>query len=154
MHVFLEQHFEVSVQFFVELLIEPLPSKQRDETCNRNPQVSHFSQLVADTTIAPRPGTRYHGFMQDIAIQKAHELPADARQAVERMLGRNLEEDEEISIMALSPHQAPAGQARLALAHQLEARMNQTAGRIRNIPDETQEEAINEAVDYVRSHPQ
>jgi hypothetical protein len=92
--------------------------------------------------------------MQDIAIQKARELPTDTRRSVEQLLGRNLQDDEEVSIMALSPHRAPAGQPRLALASQLEERVNQTVGRIRNTPDETQEEAINEAVDYVRSHPQ
>jgi hypothetical protein len=92
--------------------------------------------------------------MQDIAIHKAHELPADTRQVVERVLGRNLQDDEEVSIMALSPHEAPIGEARLALAGQLEQRMNQTARRVRNTPDETQEQAISEAVDHVRSHPQ
>jgi hypothetical protein len=92
--------------------------------------------------------------MQDIAIHKAHELSADTRQVVERVLGRSLQEDEEVSIMALFPHEAPTGQARLAVAGQLEERMNQTAHRVCNIPEEMQEEAINEAVDHVRSHPE
>jgi ElaB/YqjD/DUF883 family membrane-anchored ribosome-binding protein len=92
--------------------------------------------------------------MQDIVIHKAHELSPDARQLVERVLGRVLHGDEEVSIMAFSPHVAPAGESRQALARQLEARMNKTAARIGDTPDEQQEEAIDAAVNYVRSHPQ
>ena len=92
--------------------------------------------------------------MQDIAIHKAHELPVDARQMIERVLGRSLREDEEVSIMALSPHAAPTGEARQMLARQLEERMNKTAGRVHSISDEDQEETINEALDHVTSHPQ
>ncbi|MGH9451607.1 MAG: hypothetical protein ACRD11_13890 [Terriglobia bacterium] len=90
--------------------------------------------------------------MQNIVIQKVHELSADARQAVERVLGRTLREEEEVSIMAFSPHDAPDGPDRQALARKLEQRMKKTANRVKNVPDEQVEEVINEAVDHVRSH--
>ena len=89
--------------------------------------------------------------MQNIAIQKANELPPDARRAVEQVLGRPLEQDEEVSIMAFSPHEAPTGETRQALARQLEDRIARTAERVRNIPEEEQEAAIDEAVNHVRS---
>jgi hypothetical protein len=89
--------------------------------------------------------------MQDVVIHKAQELPPDARQAVERVLGRSLQENKEVSIMALSPHQSPTGESRRALACQLEERMNKTAEVVRDVPDGEQEAAIEEAVDSVRS---
>jgi hypothetical protein len=91
--------------------------------------------------------------MQDIAIHKAQELPPDTRQAVERVLGRILEENEEVSIMVLSAHEPPTGESRQTLARQLEERMKKTADRVRSIPDDEQEAAIDEAVHHVRSHP-
>jgi len=88
--------------------------------------------------------------MGNIAIQKANELPSDARRVVERVLGRVLEPDEEVSIMAFSPHAAPSGEARQELARQLEDRITRTADSVREVPDEEQEAAINEALDHVR----
>jgi hypothetical protein len=91
--------------------------------------------------------------MGDIAIHKANELPSDARRAVERALGRALEPDEEVSIMALSPHDAPTGEARQKLARQLEERIARTAESVRHVPDDEQEAAINEALNHVRANP-
>ena len=84
--------------------------------------------------------------MGNIAIHKACELPADARRVVERVLGRALESDEEVSIMAFSPHNAPIGEARQHLAHHLEERIARTAESVRDIPDGEQEAVIDEAV--------
>lgn len=92
--------------------------------------------------------------MQNIAIHKAHELSSEARQAVERVLGRVLQEDEEVSIMAFSSHEAPTGEARQILARKIEERINKTAARVKDIPDKELEEAIKEATNHVRSHPQ
>ena len=89
--------------------------------------------------------------MANIAIQKADELPTEARRAVEQVLGRALEHEEEVSIMALSPHEAPTGEARQALARQLHDRIAKTAERVRDISAEEQEAAIDEAVNHVRS---
>jgi L-lactate utilization protein LutC len=91
--------------------------------------------------------------MQNIAIHKAQELPADARQAVERVLGRPLREEEEVSIMALSSHEAPMGDERQAVARNLEQRIKKTAKRVKDVADDQLEEVINQAVDHVRSHP-
>ncbi len=96
---------------------------------------------------------RREGSMQNIVIQKVHERSADARQAVERALGRTLLEEEEVSIMAFAPHDAPGGPDRQAFAGKLEQRIRKTANRVKNVPDEQIEEVINEAVDHVRSHP-
>lgn len=89
--------------------------------------------------------------MENIAIHKANELPSDARRAVEEVLGRVLEHDEEVSIMAFPAHAAPAEHARRALARQLKDRTTETAERVRDVPDEEQEAVIDEAVKHVRS---
>ena len=91
--------------------------------------------------------------MGNIAIHGANELPSDARLAVERVLGRALQPDEEVSIMALSPHDAPTGEARQHLARQLEDRIIRTADSARHGPDDEQEAAINDAVSHVRANP-
>jgi hypothetical protein len=91
--------------------------------------------------------------MGDIAIHKANELPSDARRAVERVLGRVLEPDEEVSIMAFSPHDAPTGEVRQKLARQLEDRITRTAESVRHVPDDEQEAAIDEALKHVRAKP-
>lgn len=92
--------------------------------------------------------------MENIAIQRADELSSDARRAVEQVLGRALDHDEEVSIMAFSPHAAPTGEARQASGRQLEDRINKTAERVREVSPEEQDAAIDEAVNHVRSHPQ
>ncbi|MFZ0961509.1 MAG: hypothetical protein WAO35_11450 [Terriglobia bacterium] len=91
--------------------------------------------------------------MGNIAIHKADELPSDARRAVERVLGRVLEPDDEVSIMAFSPHDAPTGEARQQLARQLEDRITRTAASVRHIPEDEQEAAIDDAVNHVRANP-
>ncbi len=91
--------------------------------------------------------------MGDIAIHKANELPSEARHAVERVLGRVLEPDEEVSIMAFSPHNAPTGEARQKLARQLEDRITRTAESVRQVPDDEQEAAIDDALHHVRANP-
>jgi hypothetical protein len=91
--------------------------------------------------------------MGNIAIHKADELPSDARRVVERVLGRVLEPDEEVSIMAFSPHDAPTGEARQKLARQLQDRITRTAESVRHIPDDEQEAAIDDALSHVRANP-
>jgi len=72
---------------------------------------------------------------------------------VERVLGRALEPDDEVSIMAFSPHPAPTGDARKHLARQLEDRLRATAESVRHVPEDEQEAAIDEALSHVRSNP-
>ncbi len=91
--------------------------------------------------------------MQNISIQKAGQLPPEARRAVERLLGRPLQAEEEVSVMALLPHEAPMGPEKEAIARRLAKRIKTTAERARDVSEEIQEEIINEAVKQVRSRP-
>ena len=92
--------------------------------------------------------------MQNISIQKASQLPPEAKRAVERLLGRPLEAEEEVSVMALLPHEAPMGEEKAAIARRLAERIKTTAERARGVPEEVQEEIIDEAVKRVHSRPQ
>jgi hypothetical protein len=91
--------------------------------------------------------------MGNIAIHRANELPSDARRVVERVLGRVLNPDEEVSIMAFSPHNAPTGEVRQKLARQLQDRITRTAESVRGVPDDQQEAVIDDAVSHVRANP-
>lgn len=90
--------------------------------------------------------------MQNIAIHKVQELSADARQIVEQVLGRPLQDDEEVSIMAVAPHDDPKGSDRQLLARKLEQRIKKTAKRAQSLPEDQVEEIVNEALDYARLH--
>ena len=92
--------------------------------------------------------------MQNVAIHKARELSPETRMVVENELGRPLREDEEVTIMAFAPHDAPSGESHRELARRLEETINKTAERVRNVAGDELEDAINEAVHHVRSHPQ
>ncbi len=91
--------------------------------------------------------------MGNIAIHKADELPSEARRVVESVLGRVLKPDEEVSIMAFSPHDAPTGEARQKIARQLQDRITRTAESVRHVPDDEQEAAIDDALNHVRANP-
>ena len=52
--------------------------------------------------------------------------------------------------MAFSPHVAPTGETRQELARQLEDRITKTSESVRDVPDEEQEAAIDEALNHVR----
>jgi hypothetical protein len=89
------------------------------------------------------------------SIHKARDLPADLRRAAEALLGRNLQEDESISVRAFkgdTVKQAPTGEARAEAFRRLSARIEQTAARAQGVPEANIDAAISEAVDYVRHH--
>jgi L-lactate utilization protein LutC len=69
-----------------------------------------------------------------------------------RLLGRPLEPEEHISVMAYRPHEPPAGTARAELADRLKERIDQTTARLKDVPEAELDELIDEAVDHVRHH--
>ena len=50
--------------------------------------------------------------MENVSIHWARDLPASTRSAIEGLLGRNLRDDEEVSVMSLASHPAPSGDER------------------------------------------
>jgi len=104
---------------------------------------------VPNTTgILERPGAP----MPSSVLHKASDLPPDIREAVVRLLGRQLKPEEHISVMAYEPHAAPTGADRTELAVHLKDRIAKTAAKMKDVPEDELDELIDEAVDHVRHH--
>jgi len=92
--------------------------------------------------------------MQDsVSIHKACDLSPDLRRAVEALLGRDLQEDENISVRAFRGNiikSAPKGKSREEAFGRLRTRIDETARRAHGVPEEEIDAAIDEAADYVR----
>ena len=88
--------------------------------------------------------------MQNVSIQKAGELPEIVKSAVERLLGRSVAPDEQISIVALPPQQVPPAEDRAQAARGLEALLNRRAEKVRALPEDVIDAAIDEAANHVR----
>lgn len=87
--------------------------------------------------------------MQDLSIHKTRELPASAKEVLEKLLGRQLADDEEISIWASRPHEAPVGEARKAAWRQLDRHLDHMASKTGGEAGEL-EELADEESDRVR----
>jgi hypothetical protein len=90
--------------------------------------------------------------MRDGALRKVTELSADARHAMESMLGRPLREDEAVSVNVYEP--APRGAVRQEISRRLRERIDKTVQRVEGVPEAEIDAAIDEAVYHVRHHPE
>ena len=88
--------------------------------------------------------------MRNVSIQKASELAAAAKSAVEQLFGRPVAPDEEISVVAVPPQRAPSSENRAAVARNLEAFLNRRAEKVSGIPEEEIDGAVDEALHFVR----
>jgi hypothetical protein len=88
--------------------------------------------------------------MQNVSIQKASELAPRVKSAVEQLLGRPIDADEEVSIVAVPPQQVPPSGNRAAVAQSLEAFLNRRAEKTRDVSDREIDAAVDEAVDHAR----
>jgi hypothetical protein len=87
--------------------------------------------------------------MHDLSIHRSRDLSADAKLTVERMLGRRLDDDEEVIIRALRPHEPPQGEAREQAWNRLAERMDLIAGKT-SLPEEEREALVDSVVDETR----
>ncbi len=90
--------------------------------------------------------------MSSSALHKAKELSADIRQAVETLVGRPVEPEEHVIVMAYRPHKAPTGAERTELARGLQERIDKTADQLKDVPEAELDPLIDDAVDDVRHH--
>jgi hypothetical protein len=89
-------------------------------------------------------------FMRSVLIHKANELKPQTRAAVEAELGRSLKDDEDVSIMAFSPHEAPTGEARREAGQKLEEYFKRIDSCSSKVTDEEAESALGESIKKVR----
>ena len=88
--------------------------------------------------------------MQSISTHKASELPLTVRAAVEELLGRTVEADEEITVVATPRQDVEPSESRAAIARKLEDLLNLRAAKVKDVPDQELDDAIDEAIDHVR----
>ena len=88
--------------------------------------------------------------MQNISIQKAEFLSAEVKSALESLLGRPLEEGEEISVLAFRSHKAPQAAVRQELGERLTDMMDTMAQRVQQAPDEELDEILDDAMRSAR----
>ena len=67
--------------------------------------------------------------MENVSIHWARDLPASTRSAIEGLLGRNLRDDEEVSVMSLDSHPAPSGDERHLIAGRLRGALDRLADK-------------------------
>ncbi len=79
--------------------------------------------------------------MQDLITEKAAKLPPEFRAAAERLLGRALDDDEEITLMAFPRHEA---------ARRLDQYSRKMTERVSDISDQELEDTLDEAMRHVR----
>lgn len=88
--------------------------------------------------------------MQNVSIQRAGDLPAALRAAVEQLLGRAIAADEEVSVSAVPPQHGLPLADRKAMARQLEDFLDRRAEKVKDLPEEEMDLAIDEAAHHVR----
>ncbi|MGD0324948.1 MAG: hypothetical protein ABSD45_14555 [Terriglobia bacterium] len=90
------------------------------------------------------------GIMQNATINWARDLAAPVKAAIENLLGRPLQDDEQVSVRAYRCHEAPRGEARREAARRLEEHLDRMAGKVRDVSQPEMEAAIDEALEQVR----
>ena len=88
--------------------------------------------------------------MRNVSSQKAGDLPQGVKSAVEQLLGRSIDADEEVSVVAVPPQPIPPAGNRAAVAQELEDLLNRRARKVANVPDKEIDGAVDAAVDHVR----
>ena len=72
------------------------------------------------------------------------------KSAIEQLLGRPIEVDEEVSVAAIPQRQVPPSEDRAVFVRKLEAFLNRRAEKIGDVSSDEINGAIDEAVDQVR----
>jgi len=88
--------------------------------------------------------------MPNVRIHKAGQLRPQTRSVIEAELGRALAEDEDVTIMAFSPHEAPAGKARRDAARKLEETLRRADRKGKGTSSAEVASALNEALRRAR----
>ncbi|MCH8048159.1 MAG: hypothetical protein IID44_31075 [Planctomycetes bacterium] len=89
--------------------------------------------------------------MSDVQIQKASDLTVDARAWLQGLFGRDLDDEERVSIRILPAEQDQA--KRREAFGRLTKVMDRMAEKAKDIPEEELEALIDEAMDHVRPQP-
>lgn len=88
--------------------------------------------------------------MENVSIHWARDLPASARSAIEELLGRDLRDDEEVSVMSLCSLPAPSGDERRLSAERLKGTLDRLADKAGDVGGDEYDAAVDEAMNHIR----
>jgi hypothetical protein len=84
-------------------------------------------------------------------VHHVKELSPTQRIAIESLLGRALRDNESVTIRpAVVLRDSPKGEERARLAHQYQQQLDELAERVKDVPEEEIDAAIEEAIRHVR----
>ena len=88
--------------------------------------------------------------MEPIAVRHARDLDNPAREWLQRLFGRPLRDDEDVTIVLSAPHAAPPASERRTAFQRMEKVLDRAAENMRDLPDDEFEEAADAAMKHVR----
>lgn len=88
--------------------------------------------------------------MSNIAVRRVRDLDEPARQWIARLFGRDLDEDEEITISVFPPHPGPTAAVREQAAARLDRILDKAAQNLEAVSDREFEAAVEEAQQQAR----
>ena len=88
--------------------------------------------------------------MENVSIHWARDLPASTRSAIEGLLGRDLRDDEEVSVMSLCSHPAPSGDERRLSGERLRGALDRLADKGGDVGGDEFDAAVDEAMNQIR----
>jgi len=88
--------------------------------------------------------------MQTISTRRASQLGDAARSVLESLLGRTVNDEEHITVMAHPPQPPLTEDDRRKAAQALAQNLDSLASRARHIPEQDMEALIDEAMEHVR----
>ena len=88
--------------------------------------------------------------MSDIATNWARDLAPPVKAAIESLLGRELQDDEQLSVRVFHQHTAPQGEAWQKAARHLEEHLDRMGEKVKEVSRNEMEAALDEALLLVR----
>jgi hypothetical protein len=88
--------------------------------------------------------------MNTMAAQKARDLDETVRQWVENLFGRQLDPDEEVTVVAFPPHPPATGRRREAASAGMDRFLDAAAKNLQRVSPEEFDAAVDEAMRHAR----
>jgi hypothetical protein len=88
--------------------------------------------------------------VEPIAVRHARDLDSPARDWLQRLFGRPLRDDEDVTIVLSAPHKAAPASERRAAFQQMEKILDRAEKNMRDLPNDEFDEAADEAMKHVR----
>jgi hypothetical protein len=88
--------------------------------------------------------------MSNVVVCKVKDLGAQTRDWIARLFGRELAEEEQVTVMVFPPERTPSASEREAAWERIKRVLDRAGENMREAPEEEVEAAIEEALAHVR----